>query len=586
MLKAPAQRFLDEAAATAWKDRGAELLERAAEEVRPRIESDQQRVSDDLKPALGYIAEKLLAGGFTIAGLREATGLDHARNRSFREQLGALPRDYCGARRMDAAHWLVRETDLKLWQIADLLGYSQSFAFTRAFQKHTGQTPTELREGAPPVAERAACSAQEEVSWKLWVGTNAAAVEPEEARRVIGWRHLQVSPGELAQASKAVLFSVEAPQQQGPMAEALWRRLQTLPLADQRDLVSGTAFHTPALFHLLGKKSLEAGRTNRRRGIFLARLALVSIEASRGPLGEAYHDLRALGWARLGNAWLLANRHREAEESFTRALAAWGAERQIVDRRAEAEILWLKGNLRQYQRRFCESLELVNRATALCHVVEDRRLLVQCLVQRAALKIYSGEANVAISVLREAEQLAHQCVDEPELTLFVLQATAAAYTLEQDYTAAEQLFPTVLRLCGELNRADGSFQVRWLQGLVCRGRGQLSEAVEHLQAARSGFVAMEDMDSAVMVALDEAELHLRCGRTSEVAHLVTESSPVFEALELDREALAAMELLRDAAAKDTVTLNIVREARTRIAKLYPDSMLALLVDRDTKGWPG
>ncbi len=576
MRKGPAQGFLDEAAATAGKDRATELLERAAEEVRPRIESDQQRVSADLKPALGYIAEKLLAGGFTIAGLREATGLDHARNRSFHEQLGALPRDYCGARRMDAALWLVRETDLKLWQIADLLGYSQSFAFTRAFQKHTGQTPSGLREGASPVAGRAACSAQEEVSWKLWVGANVAAVEPEEARRVIGWRHLQVSPGELAQASGAVLFSVEAPEQQGPMAEALWRKLQTLPLADQRDLVSGIAFHTPALFHLLGKKSLAEGRTDRRRGIFLARLALASIEASRGPLGEAYHDLRALGSARLGNAWRLANRHREAEEAFARAEDAWAAERQSIDRRAEAEILRLKASLRQYQRRFPEAMELVSRATALCQLAGDRRQIVYCSVQRAILCVYSGQPRAALPVLSEADQLARQQLGKPELRLFVLQVSAGVHTLLGDYAAAEPLLPVALELCEDSRRPDGTCQVRWLQGLASRGRGRLEQAATRLAEAHSGFEALGDMDSAAMVALDEAALQLRRGRTSEVVRLAAESIPVFEALELDREGLATLALLREAVTADAVTPRVLRELRVRFAQLFPDSLTALL----------
>ncbi len=570
----------------ACEDRELELLERAGREVRSRVEQDRDRVSADLKPALAHIAEEFLTRGFTIAGLRRATGLDHAQNQSFREQLGALPRDYCGARRLDAAVWLVRETDLVPWRIADLFGYSQSFAFTRAFQKHTGRTPTEMRESSPPAAERAVPPAREEVSWKLWVGANAAELDPKGAKRVLDWRHLQVSADELPPSPLPVLFTVDAPEEQGPMAKTLWRRVRALPLEDQRDLVAGAQFHTPAFFHLLGKKSLEKGRRNRRRGIFLARLALASLEPSREALGDAYHDLRALGWARLGNAWRLANRHREAEEAFARAARAWEVERQRVDRRVEAELLWHKSNLRRYQRRFSEAWELVNRATALCHLTGHRRLLVQCFVQQAALCIYGGDPGAALPVLREAEQVARQCPGESELMLFVLQAFAAAYTLKQDYAAAEQLFPTVLRLCGRLNRADGSSQVRWLQGLVSSGQSQLEQAVAHLQAARAGFLVLEDMDSAAMVAMDEAELHLRCGRTAEVVRLAAESIPVFEALALGRESLATLEVLREAVAKEAVTVKVIQEVRQRFAKVNPNSMLPLLVDRVTKNGPG
>ncbi len=73
-----------------------------------------------------------------------------------------------------------------------------------------------------------------------------------------------------------------------------------LPFETQEREIRRHVFHSTALFDLLRRRLREEGLEDRRRGIRLGELALVSLERSEPVFGERIHDLRALGWAWLG----------------------------------------------------------------------------------------------------------------------------------------------------------------------------------------------------------------------------------------------------------------------------------------------
>ncbi len=427
-----------------------QCLEQAAAPTHERLTADRASLlSWQTRRLLEEISQGPFDAELTVGELLRRCGLHGSHNQArFHREVGCSLGRYLAESRLETAIRLLRDSHLPVPDIAMLVGYALPGSFSDALERWTGLRPAELREKTRLAAART--PGPDPYVLSLWHRLRAGSLEPQRRRELVArLEHLYPAAGP-GQKSGLRQRRARAAKQ---VALAVWERLVTLSPKEQRNLVMGTRFYNPELFHLLGKKSLAEGRANRRWGIFLARLALAGLRASREPLGDAYHDLRALGWARLGNAWRLANRHRNADHAFDRAAQAWGAERQCVDRRAEAEILWQEGNLRQHQRRFSESTKLVNRAIALCHAGGDRRLLVQCLVQRAALYIYDGQPQAALPVLREAGAVAREQPEEPDLRLFVLQALAAANTLAQGYSAAERLFPTVLQLCGELKRS-------------------------------------------------------------------------------------------------------------------------------------
>ncbi|MBR3999073.1 MAG: helix-turn-helix transcriptional regulator [Clostridia bacterium] len=63
----------------------------------------------------------------------------------FRQSTGETLQSYYQIRRLEAARLLVREGKLKIREIADLLQYSSIYAFSRAFRKHFGISPKDMR---------------------------------------------------------------------------------------------------------------------------------------------------------------------------------------------------------------------------------------------------------------------------------------------------------------------------------------------------------------------------------------------------------------------------------------------------------
>jgi len=63
----------------------------------------------------------------------------------FKETVGQCPNTYFSQLRMDAAKTMLSETHLRVQEIAERLGYTSPFSFSRAFSQITGQSPTAYR---------------------------------------------------------------------------------------------------------------------------------------------------------------------------------------------------------------------------------------------------------------------------------------------------------------------------------------------------------------------------------------------------------------------------------------------------------
>ncbi|MDJ0683508.1 MAG: AraC family transcriptional regulator ligand-binding domain-containing protein [Alphaproteobacteria bacterium] len=110
----------------------SEKFEAAVEEIiRVQIATGQV--------CLDAAARSLDLGVRTVQRTLDAAGLD------FRHMTSRV--------RMEIAHEHVRETDLPLGVIAESLGYTNQFNFSRAFRKHFGQSPSKVRKLAAPKDE-------------------------------------------------------------------------------------------------------------------------------------------------------------------------------------------------------------------------------------------------------------------------------------------------------------------------------------------------------------------------------------------------------------------------------------------------
>jgi len=568
-----------------------QLLEDAREKVRQRILKDRDRVPEAIRPAFDYLAEHLFSQDFSVTRMRRCCRLAHARAETFRSEMGAMPKAYTHELKMGAAHALIRETDLELWRIAHFAGYSTTSVFDAVYREWAGGRPSEVREQARRAGVRPPEPPDDELSWVFWIRATVGDLTPEEGRWFLGWldeqwqRSLERSPrAGPAPASERVIAEVLDEKFHTLIAEVVWETLPELTLEKQRELVRGLRFGSAGLFDFLSGKIIPESRKDRQRGVEVAELALESLEASKGAIGEeVLPNLRAVGQARLGNALRLALRWDEAEQAFARAEEDWQTPREIPDPRAEAEICCLKSSLRQNQRRFGEALELVNRGIALSHLAGDRHLVVTNLIRRGIVLIYSGDPGAALLPLREAEGLI-QDHDALDLQLSVYECLATSSTMVGDVEEAASALGRAKEICEITKNEIGWYQIRWVEGLLYQGQGQIEKAKGLFQEALARFISLKESDLAAMLSLDLAALNLHAGYTAEAMRLASTTIPLFEALKIHNEALAAIKILQEAIAANEISLEILDTLKGYIARLFPDSLTALQLAAG--GWEG
>ena len=123
-----------------------DLLLKAARPSLDRIRKDRERVPVHLAPVLAYLEEHLFTQDLDVNRLKLACGIRNgAFAIQFSREVGASPKTYIAERRLETAEVLLTGTDLKVWRISALVGYSTLQVFSRAFLRWTGLRPSFYR---------------------------------------------------------------------------------------------------------------------------------------------------------------------------------------------------------------------------------------------------------------------------------------------------------------------------------------------------------------------------------------------------------------------------------------------------------
>ena len=126
-----------------------EILKTAAGESLERIRLDRAKAPQRIKPLLAYIEDHLFDPTLDVNHLKRACNVrDNSVPIQFHSAVGRPPHGYIEDRRLETACRLLATTDLKIWQIAELLGYSSIQVYSRAFSRWSGQRPTLYRKKA------------------------------------------------------------------------------------------------------------------------------------------------------------------------------------------------------------------------------------------------------------------------------------------------------------------------------------------------------------------------------------------------------------------------------------------------------
>jgi tetratricopeptide (TPR) repeat protein len=124
----------------------------------------------------------------------------------------------------------------------------------------------------------------------------------------------------------------------------------------------------------------------------------------------------------------------------------------------------------------------------------------------------------------------------------------------------------VRELAEQLRNGLDLVRTRWLEGNVRAGLGHHDEAVGCLNQVRSDFEQHKLPFDYALASLDLALVYQRQGRPAEVRELAEEMLEIFRAFGVDREAIAALILFRDAAQKEAITVDLVKRLQDYLEK--------------------
>lgn len=113
-----------------------------------RENPNSKRFDRAITRAIELMKEKL-EQPLRIAALARAVGVSRAAfARRFVQATGFSPLRFLHTLRLERAAQLLAETDLSLATIAEQVGYSSEFAFSRAFKRHRGLPPSIFRKNS------------------------------------------------------------------------------------------------------------------------------------------------------------------------------------------------------------------------------------------------------------------------------------------------------------------------------------------------------------------------------------------------------------------------------------------------------
>jgi AraC-like DNA-binding protein/tetratricopeptide (TPR) repeat protein len=559
---------------------------------------DRAKAPQRLKPLLSYIEDHLFDPTLDVNQLKRSCGVrDNSVPIQFHSAVGRPPHGYIEDRRLETACRLLGKTDLKIWQISELLGYSSIQVFSRAFSRWSGQRPTLYRkkarrgEGGQEPQTRAPGGFFDAVTLRralagelpnkeasqmlerlaqLYPTTKGRAPKNSgSAPADVDGASEEEDPGSLHHAEglpdESVLAAIEPPREAllsgGEIAELevaeQIRELEKHPAEQRLEIVDGFTLESLELFEALVGRSRDIANENPPLAVELAELALKSLDVLErtAPDAEPIAQLKAGAWIHLSDVRRYGSDERGAEQALAEAERCHQAAGE--DPAIGAEIVRHKATLRRDQRRFEEAAELLGQVLELSRELGREEEIGELSLMLADVYRETGNSAAAIPHLKEALKRE----DEGSRKLSSYDDLLAAYVETEKLSEASELLPKAQKAAVALDDDYYRSRFRWLEGVILRDLGRHADSEKVLLDARDEFSESDDAINAALVCLDIADLYCRQSRTADLEKLGASLVSLFGSLQHHREALVALRLLHQAAEERRVSQVMLHNAR-------------------------
>jgi tetratricopeptide (TPR) repeat protein len=401
-----------------------------------------------------------------------------------------------------------------------------------------------------------------------------AMLQPGAPRGAAADESLYVRPMEAAFAAvreRKAALERERAEARLKMAQLLYgrRRNGESPLANE------PGFWTWGLCETLLDTSWDLRESDPAGMLHLAELAVEAAERL-DPVGNGVQplaDLRAQAWAGLANACRVSDRLALAETAMARACEARkeGTGSPLL----RARIAELSASLLCDQRQFPTAFRLLDVAYRLYRRHGEPHDAGRTLITKGLHTGYTGDPEEGIRLIaRGLRRIERE--REPRLVFQALHNILLFRVELADFRAARQQLWEMRPLYALYADRIAQVKLRWIEGKIYVGLGDLEHAEAALLQAKEAFAAEGLTYDGALVSFDLAAVWLRQGKSAEVHRLASEMLDAFRARYIAREALASLLMLRDAAERNEATLDLIELVASVFERAEPDKRSHLL----------
>ena len=536
----------------------------AAQATRSRIRRDRAGAPKPLAKVFTVVASKLFQPSldankaWRVAGIR-----DCAKRVRFTRSTGVSLSRYIAAARIEVADVLMAATDLDLGTLSMKVGFDYYPTFAETYQRVKGQKPSDV--ARPHLPTRPIVDDQTPLAAARGLLDDDAVIHyVEDLLRIYPSAAGRIREG-LTTAAAEPQIRVDGARCEELQAQGLWQMIRDLPFAEQCQQVRRYLFCSEVFFDLLRKRSRREGRKSRQRGVELANLALVSLETSDQVFGDRIHDLRALGWAWVGNAHRLALDFSAAATAFEQADREWAKPRDKLDLTVLAHICALKGTLWMMRREYDAATRELDRSCSLYRQAGQARDEARELITRATIHGYAGNLGESVEDLLEAVTLIAENEDR-ELAFAARGNLANALVRAGQTESGMKELERAQHLNLAIGNPFGTPHLDSIAGLICEQQGDLETAKRFYLDAVKGFREVDEPIYCCVVSVDLMIVHSLQDEWEQVRELAAGTLPVLDCLRLHTETIAAIGLLAQALEAERLSRRLLENLRMALRR--------------------
>jgi tetratricopeptide (TPR) repeat protein len=279
-------------------------------------------------------------------------------------------------------------------------------------------------------------------------------------------------------------------------------------------------------------------------------------------------DLRCRAWAELANAYRVADDLESAQEALDRATAHLVLGTQNENLRAR--FLDVVASYFAARRHFDLAGSTLDIVVAVYRRLGDDHLAGRALIIKGIFIGYSGGAEEAVHSIQQGLSTVDARRD-PGLVFSALQSQARFLVDCGRFREARQALSSLrhrrLDIGGRLNE----LKVRWLEGQISVGLEEFDHAEQALAEANQGFEEAGLGYKAALAGLELGAVWLHQGRFQDAERIVLTCADVFLSLQIRRELMAAILMLRQAAEARYLSLSALQRVISLLHEEERDS---------------